>query len=80
MAGEAMTVPPDPKIPREAAAIMARMVRMPPKPHDEMKLGRPSRAALIEDARRLAQECAALPIWFVPPELERLLKPQTPFS
>jgi hypothetical protein len=32
----------DPKreIPPEAAAIMAAMVRLPPKPHEEMKLGK----------------------------------------
>ena len=29
-----------PKPPPEAAAIMAAMVRMPPKPHEEMKLGK----------------------------------------
>jgi hypothetical protein len=28
-------------IPPEAAAIMAAMVKMPPKPHEEMKLGKP---------------------------------------
>lgn len=32
---------PKPLIPPEAAAIMAAMVKMPPKPHDEMKLGKP---------------------------------------
>jgi hypothetical protein len=30
-----------PTIPPEAAAIMAAMVRMPPKPHEEMKVGKP---------------------------------------
>lgn len=30
------------KIPAEAAAIMARMVKMPPKPHEDMKVGRPA--------------------------------------
>lgn len=29
-----------PEVPSEAAAIMAAMVRMPPKPHEEMKLGK----------------------------------------
>jgi hypothetical protein len=29
-----------PSIPPEAAAIMAAMVRLPPKPHEEMKLGK----------------------------------------
>jgi hypothetical protein len=29
-----------PTIPPEAAAIMAAMVRLPPKPHEEMKLGK----------------------------------------
>ncbi len=31
------------QIPPEAAAIMARMVKMPPKPHEDMKVGKPSR-------------------------------------
>jgi hypothetical protein len=32
---------PKATIPPEAAAIMAAMVKMPPKPHEEMKLGKP---------------------------------------
>jgi hypothetical protein len=35
-----MTKAPDLRIPPEAAAIMARMVRMPPKLHKEMKVGK----------------------------------------
>ena len=31
---------PKPEIPPEAAQIMSRLVRMPPKPHDEMKVGK----------------------------------------
>jgi hypothetical protein len=36
-----MAKAPDEKTPDVATQIMARMVRMPPKPHDEMKLGKP---------------------------------------
>jgi hypothetical protein len=37
-------------------------------------------ATVFETAARLAKECAALPIWAAPPELEQPLKPRTPFS
>ncbi len=33
------------QIPPEAAAIMARMVKMPPKPHEDMKIGKPKQEA-----------------------------------
>ena len=39
-----------------------------------------SERGISERAERLAKECAALPTWTVPPELEQSLKPQTPFS
>jgi hypothetical protein len=35
-----MANPPDQKSPDIATQIMAAMVRMPPKPHEEMKLGK----------------------------------------
>ncbi|MGP0058863.1 MAG: hypothetical protein ACLPID_06225 [Beijerinckiaceae bacterium] len=35
-----MTKATDKNIPPEAAQIMKRMVSMPPKPHDDMKLGK----------------------------------------
>ena len=35
-------------IPPEAAAIMARMVRMPPKPHEDMKVGKATVATQTE--------------------------------
>ena len=35
-----MTDAPKLKIPFEAAQIMGRLVRLPPKPHGEMKIGR----------------------------------------
>ena len=34
-------IAPGGAIPPEAAAIMAAMVRMPPKPHEQMKVGKP---------------------------------------
>jgi hypothetical protein len=38
------------RIPPEAAKIMARMVRMPPKPHEEMKVGRQSKKKITSRA------------------------------
>jgi hypothetical protein len=35
-----MAKAPDEKTPDVATQIMARMVRMPPKPHSEMKIGK----------------------------------------
>jgi hypothetical protein len=32
-------------VPPEAAAIMSKMVRMPPKPHEDMKVGKPAQKA-----------------------------------
>jgi hypothetical protein len=49
-----MTKVPDLRIPPEAAAIMARMVRMPPKLHKEMKLSK--RKAKAETKERPASK------------------------
>jgi hypothetical protein len=46
-----MTNDPDHKVPDIATKIMAAMVRMPPKPHEEMKLGK-SRAKAGAKANR----------------------------
>ena len=36
--------------------------------------------SIADEAARIGRECAALPIWVLPPELERPLRPRTPFS
>jgi hypothetical protein len=51
-----------PVVPPEAARIMAAMVRMPPKPHDQMKLGKSraksgSKASRKSDRLNVCPEC-----------------------
>lgn len=41
-----------PAVPPEAARIMAAMVRMPPKPHEEMKLGKFKRKTGAKASRK----------------------------